>query len=240
MGRDFSKRSAEPELMDAEGLDYDVFRDCLADLAKVNRLTLAHRPTLRFIDDLWRSGQMNLGRPIAIVDIGSGYGDLLSAITRWASRRGAQVRLTGIDLNPWSARAAAEAWRGSGEPQWVTGDIFDHRQDCDLVVTSLVPHHLSDIQIPSLLNWMEEAAGLGWFINDLHRHPVAFHGFRALATAMRWHPFVRHDGPVSIARAFTAADWRGYLEAARIAPGSVEVSHRFPFRLCVSRFGPRT
>jgi hypothetical protein len=52
---------------------------------------------------------------------------------------------------------------------------------------------------------------------------------------MRWHPFVRHDGPVSIRRAFTSPDWRALLEAGGIAPEETRIAWRFPFRLCVSR-----
>ena len=49
---------------------------------------------------------------------------------------------------------------------------------------------------------MERHARHGWFINDLHRHPLPYHGFRLLARVMGWHRFVQHDGQVSIARAF--------------------------------------
>lgn len=238
MGRDFSVRSTDAERMDAVGLDYEVMRDCLADLARVNRLTLAHRPTLAYLDRLWRAGRLNPGRPLEIVDLGSGRGDLLAAIAAWAERRRLPVSLTGIDLNPWSARAAAEAWPGRSQPRWITGDFFDLRPEADVIVTSLVTHHLNDDQIVRLLAWMQTAGRIGWFVNDLHRHPVAFHGFRALATFMGWHPFVRHDGPVSIARAFTVVEWRAYGARAGLDPKSIDIRRRFPFRICVSRSGP--
>ncbi len=94
--------------MDDETVDYDTFRGCLRDLAKVNVVTLAHGPTLAWLEGLRRAGRLDLGRPVEIMDAGSGYGDLLRAIARWAQRRGVAVRLTGVDLNPWSAKAAAE------------------------------------------------------------------------------------------------------------------------------------
>jgi hypothetical protein len=79
---------------------------------------------------------------------------------------------------------------------------------------------------------MEVHAVRGWFINDLERHALAYHGFRLLGWAMRWHRFVRHDGAVSVARSFRPADWQALLSEAGV-PG--EIRHRFPFRLCVSR-----
>lgn len=227
--RDFSARSSEPEWMDDAGVDYETFRGCLADLAKVNVVTLAHRPTLAWLEELRRAGRLDIGRPVEIVDAGSGYGDLLRAVERWAGARGVAVRLTGVDLNPWSARAAAEA---GGDIRWVTGDVLAYEGPCDLVMSSLFTHHLDDEQIAAFLQWSERTAGIGWFVNDLHRHPFPFYGFALLARVMRWHPFVIHDGPVSIARAFSGADWRALLARAGV---DGEVRWRFPFRLCVSR-----
>ena len=56
--------------------------------------------------------------------------------------------------------------------------------------------------------------------------------------ALRYHHFVQHDGPISIARAFDAYDWRFVLAAAGLAPGAAQVKWRFPFRLCVARVKP--
>ena len=78
----------------------------------------------------------------------------------------------------------------------------------------------------------QHAAGI---IADLHRHPVPFHFFRALSWAARWHRFVRHDGPVSIARSFRREEWERILAAAGIPPGSAKIRWHIPFRLCVSR-----
>lgn len=237
MARDFSRRSTEAELMDDAATDFETFQACLRDLAQVNVVTLTHRPTLAFLESVRQGGRLNLGRPVEIVDVGSGHGDLLGGIARWARRRRLSVRLTGVDLNPWSAKTAAAAWRGQDEPAWVTRDVFEHRQPCDVVVSSLFTHHLADAEVVRFLRWMEGAARVGWFVNDLHRHPLPYHGFRLLAGAMRWHRFVRHDGPVSIARAFTVDDWRGYLREAGLAGGEVRVDWRFPFRVCVARVG---
>ena len=106
---DFSRRSTLSELMDSDTTDFETFRDCLVDLAKVNALTFAYRPTLRFLDGLADTGRLSLERPVTILDAGSGYGDMLRKVSRWAKRRGIPAALTGIDLNPWSARAAKAA-----------------------------------------------------------------------------------------------------------------------------------
>jgi hypothetical protein len=82
---------------------------------------------------------------------------------------------------------------------------------------------------------MERTARRGWFVNDLHRHPIPYHAFRLMARAAGWHRFVQHDGPVSIARSFRRADWRRLAAEAGLGPSSVEIRWHVPFRLCVGR-----
>jgi SAM-dependent methyltransferase len=224
--------------MDDDTVDYETLRACLVDLAKVNRWTLAHRPTLAFLHDLNRRGLWPNYRPLRLLDVGSGYGDLVRSIDRWAARRGLAIELTGLDLSPWSERAAAEATPPGRPITWVTGDIFDDARPADVIVSSLFTHHLTDAMIVRFLRTMEMRAQIGWFINDLHRHPLPYGGFAILSKAMGWHSFVQHDGPISIARAFTAADWGALIAEAGLGPQTVRVAWRVPFRLCVSRVKP--
>jgi SAM-dependent methyltransferase len=229
---DFGRRALTPELMDDPAVDYETFRACLADLAKVNRLTLAYRPTLAFLDRLHRSGRWPKDRPVVILDVGSGYGDMLRLIDRWAGARSLDVRLLGLDRNPWAARAA-ERGRGSQHIRWLSEDLFDHQGGADIILSSLFSHHLDDLSLVRFLEWQEVNARIGWFINDLLRHPFSYYGFALLSRLMLWHPFVRHDGPVSISRAFRREDWIVYLAQAGVRDARIEPW--FPFRLCVSK-----
>ncbi len=232
---DFQRRATLAEWMDDETVDYPTFRACLVDLAKANRWTLAHRPTLAFLDRIRRRGLWPSARPLRLVDVGAGHGDMLRAIDRWCARRGLAVDLVGVDLNPWSARAAAEATAPGRPIRWVTADAFADPQPADVIVSALFTHHLPDPAIVRFLALMEASARIGWFVNDLHRHPLPHAAFALLSRAMRWHPFVRHDGPVSVARAFTAEDWRRLIAEAGLDRLPIEVRWRFPFRLCVAR-----
>ncbi len=234
---DLSRRSTLSELMDDDATDFETFRACLVDLAKVNTLTLAYRPTLRFLDRLAASGRLPRTRPVAILDAGSGYGDMLRKIDRWAQRRGIAVALTGVDLNPWSRRAAEAATAPDCAIRFVTGNVLDYHSErgIDIVISSLFAHHLDDAALARFVAFMEGQARVGWFINDLHRHSLPYHVFRLLSRALGFHYFVQHDGPISIARAFRAAEWRAILARAGMPPGAAEISWRFPFRLCVAR-----
>jgi len=230
---DFSRRAILSEWMDDDAVDLETFRGCLQDLAKVNIGTLAYRPTLAFLDDLRRAGHWPQERPLEVLDVGSGYGDSLRRIDRWAARHGLAVKLTGVDRNPWAGQSARAATDPAQQITWLTCDVFDYPGEPDVILSALFTHHLDDDQLVRFLTFMDQRAKLGWLVNDLERHPLAWGGFSVLARVMRWHPFVRHDGPVSIRRAFSPADWSAYL--ARASVGGAIIRRRFPFRLCVSK-----
>lgn len=232
---DLARRSDEAEWMDDASVDFATFRGCLQDLARVNRLSLGSRPTLGYLDGLRRAGRLDLGRPVEVLDVGSGYGDLLRQVAGWGARNGVALRLTGLDLHPWSARAAAEATPEDVPVRWITGDVFDHEGEADVILSALFAHHLPDEDVARFLRWMEARARVGWFVNDLHRHPVPAWGFGPLATVLRMHPFVRHDGPASFRRAFRAGDWRRLLAEAGVPEGVARIARAAPFRLGVAR-----
>jgi hypothetical protein len=80
---------------------------------------------------------------------------------------------------------------------------------------------------------METEARAGWLVNDLHRHGLAYTGWPLLARAMRWHPIVRHDGHLSIARSYRPHEWPPLLAEGCVM--GARVYRAFPFRLCVEK-----
>ena len=221
-------RAEAEELMDADDLDPATYAAVVGDLARVNAVTLAARPTLAFLDHLPQA------RTLRLLDVGFGDGDMLRRIARWAARRGVDAELVGIDLNPRSAPAAA-AHTPAGLPiRYLTGDYADLAgQGWDAIVSSLVAHHMSRDQLVAFLRFMDAEARAGWLVNDLHRHGFAHAGFPLLARIARWHRIVRHDGRLSIARSYRPGEWPPILAEAGIA--DARVYRAFPFRLCVER-----
>jgi len=233
---DFRRRGSPrelPELMDGD-CSYEDFRDCLRSLEQVNRWLLGYRPTLAWLEQLPRG----LCDAVHIFDVGSGGGGLLRQIAGWARMRGIPVQLTGIDLNPRAARAALEFTTKEIGIVWVTDDALVYRPEkpIDIVVSSLMAHHLEDQEIVAMLRWMEANAQVGWFINDLERSAWSCRMFGWLAGIAGWHRFVRHDGPVSFQRAFREEDWRRLLKAAEVPREAVTVKQWRPGRLCVGRW----
>lgn len=225
-----AERAIADELMDAGDLDAGTFSDVMHDLAKVNTITMARRPTMAFLDRIASRKSV----PLRILDVGFGDGDMLRAIARWASRRHVATELVGIDLNPRSLEAARAATPPDMAIDWRIGDYADLAgQEWDAVISSLVAHHMTHEQLIAFLRFMENEAAEGWFVNDLHRHGFAYLGFPLLATLMRWHPIVRHDGQLSIARSYRPREWPPILAEAGIT--EARVFRAFPFRLCVER-----
>ncbi|MEN2748838.1 methyltransferase domain-containing protein [Sphingomonas sp. T9W2] len=224
----FARVHAE-EAMDDPGLDPAIYAAVLRDLARVNRVTMAARPTLAFL-----SGIVGRGDRLKLLDVGYGDGDMLRRIARWAAAKGVKAELVGIDLNPRS-EAIARADTPSDLPiTYRTGDYADLAgQGWDVIVSSLVAHHMTHEQLVAFLRFMDAEAARGWFVNDLHRHRFAHRGYPLLATLMRWHPIVRADGTLSIARSYRPDEWAPILAEAGIA--DAQVRRRFPFRLCVER-----
>lgn len=226
---DLRQRSREPELMDADDLPADTYVAVMRDLARVNTVTLAARPTLRFLDRVARGRSA-----LRILDVGFGDGDMLRRIERWAARRSTAVELTGVDLNPRSQQAARAHTPAGSRIRWVIGDYADLAgQGWDVILSSLVTHHMNDDELTAFLRFMEHEAAAGWFVNDLLRHRFAHAGYPLLARLAGWHPIVRHDGTLSIARSFRPAEWLPLLAAAGVA--QAQVQRYFPFRLCVER-----
>ncbi|GAA0598027.1 methyltransferase domain-containing protein [Caenispirillum bisanense] len=233
MAEALAARATALELMDTEQVPFAEFEECLRHLAAINRWTGAYRPTLRWLDRLVRErGATAAAAPLTVLDVGFGYGDMLRRIAAWARRRGVAVRLIGVDLNPWSAEAAARATPAGLPIRWEVGDVFgwQPQEPVDVVISALFTHHLPDPDLVRFLRWMSRRARCGWFVNDLHRHPLSYHTVRAAARLLPVNRMVRHDAPLSVARAFTRDDWRRLLAEAELPPGRLTVEWRFPFR----------
>ena len=215
--------------MDDAAQDFPAFSSALRDLERINRMSLAYRPTLRWLDALARRTG---ARRMSVLDVGAGGGDMLARVADWGVRRGVRVELAALDRSPHAA-AHARA-RHPGLPvRWITADLFalDEAERYDAVACALFTHHLDDESLVRFLRWIEARARLGWLISDLHRHPVPWAAVWAGVRLLRMDPMVVHDSTVSIARGFSRADWEGLIARAGVR---ADLRWAFPFRWTVS------
>jgi SAM-dependent methyltransferase len=231
---DFSRRSHQLEMMDGDAIAFEAFRNCLRDLEIVNFCTLAYRPTLYWLKKSLRADKSR--RPISILDIGCGGGGMLRKIWNWTQRCGRETDLIGVDRNPWAKQTAECITPPNAPIRYETSDVFSFDPDrrADFSISSLFTHHLTDGQVVKFLRWMDRHARRGWFINDLHRHPLPFFLLRYILRMVAFDPMVQNDGPISVARAFTAADWQRLVAEAGIPTARVSIDWCFPFRYCVA------
>lgn len=215
--------------MDDPALPADTYAAVLRDLVRVNRITLAYRPTLAFI-----RRAVGKRQSFSVLDVGFGDGDMLRSIAKAAAARGQRARLVGVDLNLNSVAAAQTATSPDLPIAFRHGDYADLAgEGWDCVISSLVAHHMTHDQLIAFLRFMDAEAQAGWFVNDLHRHAFAYLGYPVLARLMNWHPIVRRDGRTSIARSYRPAEWPAILAEAGV--GGARVFRAFPFRLGVEK-----
>jgi SAM-dependent methyltransferase len=235
---DLSRRSIEPELMDLEGSDPASLEACLHDLERINRWTGAYRITLRWLERLL--DRHALTRPLVVVDVGCGYGDMLRRIAAFAEHRDVAVELIGVDLNPLATAIAARATPAGRPIRYFARDVFELSPSIrpDVVISALFAHHLDDARLVRFLHWMDERAPLGWLINDLRRHLVPYVIARVAPALLHMNRMVRNDAAVSVARACARRDWERLLARAGLAAAPTTVAACFPFRFAVGRIKP--
>ncbi|HMN52945.1 MAG TPA: methyltransferase domain-containing protein [Sphingopyxis sp.] len=221
------------EEMDAAELSPARYARVLADLSRINGLTLAQRPTLGFLDRV--RARHGSERPWRILDVGFGAGDMLARIARWGDARGVALDLAGVDLNPKSAPVAAA--RLGDRARLITGDYRDLAgEGWDIILSSLVTHHMTPEQRRAFLRFMESESARGWLVNDLHRQRLPFAGYPLLASLALVDPIVRRDGQLSVGRSFRRAEWQAMLAVALPDVASeCRIFRSFPYRLCVER-----
>jgi hypothetical protein len=74
-------------------------------------------------------------------------------------------------------------------------------------------------------------ARLGIVINDLHRHPIAYHSIKILTRLFAKSPLIRHDAPLSVARGFSREELDKIMQKAGIT--SYTISWRWAWRWLV-------
>jgi SAM-dependent methyltransferase len=229
----FSMRSEKAEWLDGVDLDDAQLAAVLEDLARFNTAMLGHFPILRWLGRAVRGLEP---RPLRLIDAGCGYGDLLRAIRGWADRRGLRLALQGLDLNPETIRIARAATDPGERIDYEVADALDFRSEepVDLIVSSLLAHHLGNAALVQFLRWMEGTARRGWAICDLHRHRVPYYVIGVTGRFAGLHPMVVHDGQISVMRALDRRDWEEAFVSAGLAREAVDMRW-FLFRWLIGR-----
>jgi len=189
----------------------------MQELDFINTWLGGHAITLAGIKAL--SGQ---SKQLVVCEIGCGGGDNLAAIGRWAKRRNVKVSFVGIDINPNCISVARERLSANAA-KLIVSDYRDVQfdQPPDIIFSSLFCHHFTNEELLKQLQWMQQWARVGFFINDLHRHPLAYYSIKWLSAIFSKSYMVKNDAPLSVLRGFTRSEWLLLLNTAGIVNFSV-------------------
>ena len=83
------------------------------------------------------------------------------------------------------------------------------------------------------MQWMKENSGLGFFINDLHRHAIAYYSIKFLTSLFSHSYLVKHDAPLSVRRGFKKEEWEKIFSNAGIIKYSIEWKWAFRYLITV-------
>lgn len=214
---DFTKRSHTPELLDGTDIPFAHIAQNMQELDLINHRLGGHRVTLKGFRNILQKCPAIANGIIEVVEIGCGGGDNLRVIQQWAAQKGLKVHLTGVDLNRECIAFA------KGQPK-NKGIAFIHSDYAlvqwsntpHIIFSSLFCHHFTDKDLLFQLQWMQQQATAGFFINDLHRHPLAYYSIKGLTKAFSKSYLVKNDAPLSVRRGFVKGDWVNLLQQANI------------------------
>lgn len=219
-----SKRSYQPELLDDINVPMEAIRQNMLELDTINTYLGGHRITIKGVQQL--SKQQSV---IHVCEIGCGGGDNLAAIARWAGSNNIQLEITGIDINAHCIDVAKNRNDIGVKANWITNDYRSvNFSNCpDIIFSSLFCHHFTNESLVDQLQWMSRNAVHGFFINDLHRHWLAYYSIKILTQLFSKSYLVKNDAPLSVKRGFKRKEWIELLNKASI---EAEVSWEWAFR----------
>ena len=232
--------------MDAPGHDPAVLADNLGDLRRVNRWVGGVRLTLRALDRL--TAELRPGASLTLVDLATGGADIPRAVLGWARRRGLRACVLATDISPEILALAAAArpgkdgapdpsvgWHGSKGVSGPPGEarargsrldfaVADARclpfpnGGVDIVMCSLALHHQAPEDAVAMLGEMRRVARRGVVVNDIVRCWRGYWGARLLSRTLSTNPLTRHDGPLSVRRAYTRPEMTALASRAGLRP----------------------
>jgi SAM-dependent methyltransferase len=231
------QRDRQPEWMDDPSLPKDEHLRALAGLARLNRCSGVAGSMYRH---LRRHALAQGNRPLCVLDVASGAGDVPIAWARRAKRDGLPIQLTLLDVSGVAVEEQQRRARDLGL------SILSLQHDClntplplgfDVVTSSLFMHHLDDHQAFRLLQSMQAATENALLICDLERSRLALALVSIAAQLLTRSPIVHKDAALSVRGAYTMSEFKKLAESALARP--VRIQRAFPCRF-VATFDEET
>jgi len=205
----FNQRSYQEELLDRDDIPFADIKQNLKELDFINTWLGGHDITIKGFRKL--AGNR---KKISVCEIGCGGGDNLKAIHRWAKKKGISLEIIGIDIKKDCIDFAKENCAQITNASWICSDykLAQLPVKPDIIFSSLFCHHFDDAGVKHIFKWMNQNSKLGFFNNDLQRHPLAYHSIRILSGLFSGSYMVKNDAPLSVLRGFSKAELNSMMK----------------------------
>ena len=202
-----------PELLDEPRHDARVLEQSLGHVAAVNRWLGGARALLQHAAPLFERG-----RTTRVLDVGTGSADLPRKLVEWARAHDMPVAVTATDLHPQMREIASAACRDYPEIAIGEADALHlpfAENAFDFATLSLTLHHFDEPDQITILRELARVSTKAVIVNELKRTRLNYVGAKLLGlTFWRGNPLTRHDGPLSVLRAFTRHELEQLCAAA--------------------------
>lgn len=209
-------------MLDRPGLPVAEAERSLRELDQLNRWALGSLPLCRTV--LPRLGRWS--QPRRALDLGTGSGVVAADLARAAAKRGAPLRMVGLDLKLRNHLAGRR--RGVEQLRVVAdAEVLPFRdRTFEWSFSTLFFHHFDGEANRRVLAEMRRVSTTGTAVVDIRRNRLAPILLDLLFFLLRIGEVTRHDGRVSFRRSWTMQD------VARLVAGLpvLELRRRFPFR----------
>ena len=223
------QRSYEKELLDSDDIPFADIRQNMKELNHINTFLGGHSITLQGVRQLIKKKTQ-----LSICEIGCGGGDNLHAINKWLVEKKISAHFTGIDIKEECISYAKKQYPAL-PASWVVSDYklarLENKQT--IIFSSLFCHHFDETELTLMMKWMKENSTGGFFINDLHRHVLAYYSIKWLTKIFSRSYLVKNDAPLSVARGFKRNDWKRILDNAGIRHYSIQWKWAFRYLVVV-------
>jgi 2-polyprenyl-3-methyl-5-hydroxy-6-metoxy-1,4-benzoquinol methylase len=211
-----AERSYKKEMLDDDNIPFADIMQNMKELNTINTHLGGHAITITGIKKILQQYKTN--QPVTICEIGCGGGDNLNAIQKWCTKKNIPVNFIGIDIKPQCIDFAQQQYPLLN-CRWLLSDyqkISFNDVKPDIIFSSLFCHHFSEQELVCMLQWMKQEATKGFFINDLHRHWLAYYSIKSLTRFFSRSYLVKNDAPLSVARGFVRPEWEKIIACAGV------------------------
>ena len=224
-----TNRSYKKELLDQDDIPFADIQQNMKELNTINTYLGGHRITIAGVQSLLTKHIAD--NPICICEIGCGGGDNLKAISNYCISKNITVKFIGIDIKHECVAFAKQQYPDLNAT-WITNDYqkadFENYKP-DIIFSSLFCHHFKEEELITMLQWMKKNAATGFFINDLHRHPLAYYSIKWITSLFSTSYLVKNDAPLSVARGFIKKEWNVIFKTAGISNFSIKWKWAFRY-----------